>query len=839
MMWRRYLIAAAMVSSSTAAPVAAVHAQATGVLEEITVTARRREESQQTVPVSVSALDAQALERTQINNAIDLQRQVPGLSVTAASPTRDQFSFSLRGQRTQEFQLLTDAPVGTYFAEVVQPRPTGFGQVLFDLQNIQVLKGVQGTLFGRNMTGGAILVEPAHPKDTLEASAAVTAGNYDLRKYDAMINVPAGDIVAMRFAAQHYEHNGYSKDLTTGRDFDDDDADAWRASINIKPIENLESLFIYDGMQNRKNGTAVYFGHAVANPNCVPGVSCRPVDLYSSTPNPNFGGFPPNVASPGTFGLPAFLDAPSIAAQQAARNSRRQFAIGSGEQFAAFSNTRNGGLPYDNVDNWGLTNKTQYTFGDYTLKNIAGYRHLKWNQLEDLDGSILPWIYSQQGQDIKTISEELQLQGKSFGEKFSWIVGGYFFREYGLDESISSQFPELARLSTAGSLAAPPFGTGTLPPNTAGQIASALTAQDFLLDSPGRGNAKTAAGFASGTYSLTEQWKFTAGLRYTTDEREVTVTPARKNLPLSATAVGTCAWNDDTNAANAVNYATVGCSHSGSHKWNAWTWDGTVQYQPTQDMMAYASVRRGFRAGGYSLRAQSALELQPFNPEYVTEYEIGSKSDWQFGNDSALRLNGALFYQDYTDVQTQERTSQNNVVKTIVLNIPKKEIYGAELEVTYVPFRDLTFSAAYAWLKAHILDAGIDPYTGLANTAARYALVGSAENTVNVNANWRLPLPTDIGDVSVNASWSWQGESHLVDSDVEGTEPAYDLLNVKLAWDNIFSSGVGVAAFCNNVTDKLYRVGAISLQSTGVGYTGDLFGDPRTYGMEVNYKFGR
>ena len=313
----------------------------------------------------------------------------------------------------------------------------------------------------------------------------------------------------------------------------------------------------------------------------------------------------------------------------------------------------------------------------------------------------------------------------------------------------------------------------------------------------------------------------------------------RPYLPVGASAVGTCAWNDDTPAANAINYATVGCNHSNSKSWNAWTWDGTVQYQPSQDLMAYASVRRGFRAGGFSLRAQSATELRPFNPEYVTEYEVGSKSDWQFSNDSAVRVNAALFYQDYTDVQTQERTSQNNVVKTVVINIPKKEIYGAELELTYVPFRDLTFSTSYAWLKAHVLEAGTDPNTGLPNAVARYPLTGSAENTVNVNANYRLPLPAEIGNVSFNVAWSWQGQSHLNDADAEGTEPSYDLLNLKLMWDDIFSSGVGAAAFVNNVTDKLYRVGAISLQSTGVGYTGDLFGDPRTYGVELNYKFGR
>lgn len=203
-MRRKYI--AALIGTSVMATAPAAHGQDSeaqsvqtpGVLEQVTVTARRREESQQDVPLSMSALDAAALERVEINTMSDLQRQVPSLDLTGASPSRSMLAFSLRGQRTNEFQLLSDPPVGTYFAEVVQPRPTGFGKALFDLQSVQVLKGVQGTLFGRNMTGGAVLVEPAHPTDEFDAKLSVSAGNFELREVFGMVNLPISDSVGGR-----------------------------------------------------------------------------------------------------------------------------------------------------------------------------------------------------------------------------------------------------------------------------------------------------------------------------------------------------------------------------------------------------------------------------------------------------------------------------------------------------------------------------------------------------------------------------------------------------------------------------------------------------------------
>ena len=245
-MLHKYMPVLLTTSVLTAAP--AVHGQeaadeqARGVLEQVTVTARRRSESQQDVPLSVSALDAAALERIEVNTMSDLQREVPSLDLTGASPSRSMLAFSLRGQRTNEFQLLSDPPVGTYFAEVVQPRPTGFGKALFDLQSVQVLKGVQGTLFGRNMTGGALLVEPAHPADEFNAKISVGAGDFELREVSGMLNVPLGDAVAVRVAGKSREREGFSTDMTSGLDLDDENVDAWRVSLSVRPSDDFESL---------------------------------------------------------------------------------------------------------------------------------------------------------------------------------------------------------------------------------------------------------------------------------------------------------------------------------------------------------------------------------------------------------------------------------------------------------------------------------------------------------------------------------------------------------------------------------------------------------------------
>jgi len=167
-------------------------------------------------------------------------------------------TFALRGQRTQETQLFTDPPVGTYFAEVVQPRPYGFGKTFFDLDSVQVMKGVQGTLFGRNMTGGAVLVEPMHPKlGRFSGEARVQFGNYNMNDLYGMLNLPVGDKIAIRVAGKTHERDGWARDVS-GLRLDNQNYDTFRVSALVEPFADLSSLTIYDWYKSDEVGTASF-----------------------------------------------------------------------------------------------------------------------------------------------------------------------------------------------------------------------------------------------------------------------------------------------------------------------------------------------------------------------------------------------------------------------------------------------------------------------------------------------------------------------------------------------------------------------------------------------------
>ena len=168
-MLRSALLAATAVAAQEPAP----QATSAAASQDIIVTARRREEALQDVPISITAVSGESLARSGVSDALALQSRVPSLSLTNQGTSRNELGFAIRGQRTQESQLLTDPPVGTYFAEVVQARSVGFAYALYDLQSTQVLMGVQGTLFGRNMTGGAVLIEPNKPTMSFRPNCAV------------------------------------------------------------------------------------------------------------------------------------------------------------------------------------------------------------------------------------------------------------------------------------------------------------------------------------------------------------------------------------------------------------------------------------------------------------------------------------------------------------------------------------------------------------------------------------------------------------------------------------------------------------------------------------------
>ncbi|MFD2580397.1 TonB-dependent receptor plug domain-containing protein [Novosphingobium colocasiae] len=314
---------------------------------DIIVTARRRNENLQDVPIAITALGGTALATRGVRDAYDLQGQVPSLAITTNTPSRSSVSYAIRGQRTNEAQLLTDPPVGAYFAEVVMPRTYGFGTAFYDIQNIQVLKGVQGTLFGRNMTGGAVLVEPNHPDlGSFRVEGALQYGSYNLKDVYGAVNVPLiPDVLAFRVAGKYRDRDGFTKDISTGRDYDDQHYYAFRPSIEIK-LPNFTSYTVFDYLKEDEHGSgAKLIGYTSIDP-----LNNSPTVIGSQIGATDSGFFPIAAGQP-------LQNLPEILARDAALG-RRLVNYG----YVGFGPLDgNPGAPYMRITNWGITNKTTFT----------------------------------------------------------------------------------------------------------------------------------------------------------------------------------------------------------------------------------------------------------------------------------------------------------------------------------------------------------------------------------------------------------------------------------------------------------------------------------------------
>ena len=770
-MFRSALLAATSLFATAAAAQDAAP-QASGVqVPDIVVTARRREEALQDVPISITAVSGDSLARSGVSDALGLQSRVPSLSLTNQGTSRNELGFAIRGQRTQESQLLTDPPVGTYFAEVVQARSVGFAYALYDLQSTQVLKGVQGTLFGRNMTGGAVLIEPNKPVDEFHAELRGQVGNYDMHDIYGMVNVPLTEGLAVRFAGKIRKRDGFTTDVLTGRDYDDQNYKTFRTSIRFAPTPEFESNTIVDYIKTNEHGTALV--GTAANP-AAPAIAGYTV-LRG-------------------FGFPVSDVVGQFAAQQARPHYTFASGSGTGGTLDAYQTQ-----PFERLKNRGITNRTTYSLDNITFKNIIGYRKLDFDQVMDLDGVPAYLINSNRYRSIEQFSEEFQVQGKAIENRLDYVLGAYYFVEKGKDGSTSSQFPELAIV-----------GAG-LPLNT--------PAATFLNAYAGSGKAKTFALFAAGTYAFTDQFKLSAGLRYTTDKRNARVFAYYPNL-------GTCLFRVDTGTTSFVPSSLADCPQTNSKKWDAVTWDVTLQYEPNVNLTTYISTRRGFRSGGFSLRAASTEELKPFDPETVQEYEVGLKTRHALGG-ATLTSNLAIFYQDYKNVQKQTSSidSAGNV-NTVIDNTARQKNYGGELELGLIA-GPLNISAFYSYV-------GVDITSG--RQPGEFELVGSPHHQMGANVSYEIPLSGDAGAVNLNANISYRTKQHLDKNDVQGAEPGYELVNLRAGWDNIFGTGLGAAAFVNNLTKSYYRVGVIGIYNEA-GYISSVYGEPRTYGTELSYKF--
>ncbi|MEX1147516.1 MAG: TonB-dependent receptor, partial [Sphingomonadales bacterium] len=611
------LLGLAVTAQAQQEPQAPAHTSSGFELETITVVATRREESLQEVPMSVTAIDSGVLEMEQINAVKDIGSLVPNLLVATgtAGGAKSHPVFTIRGQSQQERGGLADSSVVAYFGDVAIARTQGLNQTLFDIQAIEVVRGPTGTLFGRNSTGGAIIIRPNLPNtDQVEASVGATLAEYGTRNFDGYVNLPIGDRVAVRIGGASNQNDGFVYDERLDRNVNFDDNYSLRGSVLFKLTDTLENVTMVNYF-NEDSGGPGGFVRAL-----------NPTGLIA-TVGPAARNYPP---------------AEELIDPQNARGPHR---IASGvPEF-----TRMETIDVHNTTTWNA-------FENVTVKNIFGYRHVEGHLLANLSGMSIPILRSEIFDDAEQWSNEFQVYGEA--GNLDWIAGAYYFNETGGNNAYSAVFAV-----DTGDLISPPT---TIEPGRTNNH------QQF--------DNTSYAAFAELTYDMSDfvpGLSVTAGGRQTWDKREATVL----NNVWQTSCAFTLDNDNDPNTPEVNPGFGPDCRLDLDEKFNDFTYNLAVQYEPDDATLFYGSLRRGFRAGGFPARANQEVGLRvPFEPEYVRAWEVGVKRDWDLGG-MFLRTNLAGFYSDYTNVQRQLVDTTSGNPFTVVANAAEARIQGLELEV--------------------------------------------------------------------------------------------------------------------------------------------------------------
>lgn len=756
-------------------------------LEEVVVTATRKAESLQTVPVTVSAMTSDELQARGVFDTNDLMGQIPNLQIN--SPWGDsQPNFNLRGVGVgNEFNANVASPIGVYFDEVYEGFRAAQGVQMFDIERVEVVKGPQGTLYGRNTTGGAINIISRTP-ELGEANGYITAGygNYNRRRIQAAAEATLiEDKLGIRVAGTWVKGDGYINNrnasygvdntLVGNSDFASEDSRALRLIIRAQPTDNLDLTF------------KAYTGEA------------KPI---------------------GAAPLPVFIDNPLLPAN----GFNRDPALDDDEAVSF-----RGGRFYNETDGAAFTLKWYFN-EQWTLINTTAYSKNSQDLSIDFGGSTETSVDLASGSDVgdigyshyvaenEAINQDIRLDYQNGGLRL--IIGAY----YGWDEIVTDN-----RVTFSGYLDAGippgsfnPLGlyTGLLPfpPSSFDAF------QDFVQERESR------AIYFEGNYDLTERLRMTLGARYTKDENSLDDFYA---LYLdSSDNPAAYAYSSDIDPGPAPGIIPFDPNTAFLPKLeneeSNWTGRIILDYAITDEIMTYASYSTGYRAGAYNgLAIAGPSQIYITDPEEVDAYEVGIKS--RFMN-NRLQLNGSAFYYDYQGQQLQESVGAATFLRNL-----DSTLYGAEVEAILQATDQLRLTAGLGYLETEY-----DKNQSLSGIDIGGNEQPFAPNlTANLGSEYRL---TEIADgyLVIRGDVQYKGEqwydpfnSEQAAGPINEGIDSFWLGNARLSYESDKWTG---ALYVKNITDEYYEVYGINTE----GFSSNNYfirGEPRTYGLEFTVHF--
>jgi outer membrane receptor protein involved in Fe transport len=743
----------------------------TGV-SEIIVTAQKRQETVNSVPMSITAATGDQLRAAGIDQPKDLVKITPGFSYAdsyVGSPI-----YTLRGVGFSDISLGGRPTVSIYTDEAPIPFAIETRGANLDLERVEVLKGPQGTLFGQNATGGAINYIDAKPTNTIKAGLDASYGRFNALDLGGFVSGPITDTLKARVSIDHTQNDDWQRSYTTGATNGQGDFTSGRVILAWTPTERLRAQLNVNGWVDRSDTQAS--------------------QLLAVTPT-----------SPAAAALiPGLLTYPV-----SPMNARA----------ADF----NPGLDYGKNNTFLQVNlRADYDLSPtLTLTSISSYSHYKEHQLQDIDGTSLSNLSELTDGRITSYSQELRLAG-DLGRNARFVVGGDFASDR-VFQSNNTQFPQSTTAQTFIPLGLPLFA-------------------DF--SNFGTQREKTYAVFGNLDYRLTDTLKVYGGARYTRADNTFDGCSADSGDGIAATDFGAFQNFVRSQVGLPANppIARGGCITANSlfvpglvtntlNEDNV-SWRAGVEWTPMARTLFYANVSKGYKAGGFpDLGATTATQYTPATQESILAYEAGFKTTLL---ERTLQLNGAIFYYDYRDKQILGRVLDPLFGPLLkLINVPKSEIKGAELQAVWTPMRGLTLSAAASYIDSEVLDnfSNFDSNGQVVNfggesfpNTPKWQLVAAADY------KWRL---NDRLDAFAGGNITYQSKTNSELGNVPLLAlKAYTLVDLRAGVQSQ-DGAWRLWVWGRNVGDVYYWTAA----SRDTDTTTRFAGIPRTFGVALSYRY--
>jgi len=780
----------AVVAAALCTPAGAQQATgaSAGALEEVIVTAQRREQKSQDIGISLSAMSSAELQDLGVSTATDITKSMPAVVLTQPNGPSS-FSLAIRGVVQNDFADHQESPAAIYVDDVYVSQMIGLAFSTFDLDRVEVLRGPQGTLFGRNATGGLAHFITHRPTDEAGGYVDVTIGERNLTRVEGAVNGALADGVDARlsFLSNHYDplfHNvlGPASDAENGNDW------AVRGQLLFKLANDNQLLFI-----GRAGRTDVHAGswEVKTTKNVGPGV-----DVFAAPTDDVYGTGPGNNAS----GLP----------------SSGPFTIR--DSISGFTRLKNSGL----------TGKYTQNFGSTTLTVVGDYTAMRKDYQEDSDASPSTLFQFFNGSNVSQESLELRLNGGD--QSLNWTAGLYglhidgdyyegwqgptFFTAQEFNSATGFNNPNEALYGIAGVW---PYGT---PPYF----------RDLNIASPAGGLPATrspyslkntsAAAFGQVEYKFTDLISGILGARVTQDKKDFFYTWYPYEYFPQATSGGNLQLTRLAGLPLTADYSNSRTDHLFSGK-------AQLDFHVAKDLLLYASINRGVKGGGYTAPLFplfiSDLSTLTFNPEKLTSYEVGFKSEFM---GHTLRVNGAAYYYDYKDYQALIYTIS---LEQLIRNADARH-EGGELEIDWVPLDALRISAGLAYVDAVTLNVDARGTGVLGDWTPGNAPRWTA------NALVRYTVPVGTGRLAFQLDGNYLSRFWFNLSDLPVVEqPGFGVANARITYTPA-GGKLEVGASLENLADKHY--GTMGFDNTSINGLAQIYpGMPRWWKAHLSYKF--